>query len=32
MEGEEATQKVVPSQVEVGVLCWLCQDLQQEQQ
>lgn len=32
MEGEEATQEVIPRQVEVGVLSRLSQDLQQEEQ
>lgn len=35
MEGKEATQEVVPSQVEVGVLYqldWLCQSMEQKQQ
>lgn len=35
MEGKEATQEVVPSQVEVGVLyqlAWLCQSVEQEKQ
>lgn len=32
MEGEEATQEVIPRQAEVGVLSGLSQDLQQEEQ
>lgn len=32
MEGEEATQQVIPRQVEVRVLSWLGHDLHQEEQ